>query len=347
MSRFIWLGMAALLVVSMLAGCMVDENRGGTSDIVERLTNQTIDGKEATLEGSSGIVIGIVMAAFDNAGWIAIFTGIVDEAIKQDVGLTCYSANNDPDRQIALINQLIDDQVDGIIFIPTNSEMLSVAVDAAHESGIPIVAADRSVTNAMPNALVESDNIKIGETAADQMYALSEGKTLKILVLQGDRMTSAGYERDRGFQEQIKKYDNCTIVVSAAAQWKANLGYEAVLDAFKTNSEINAIYLPSDLYTQGTVSALEIMGKLKPIDQPEHIIIVSVDGHPIGLENIRKEYVDIDVGQRLYTVGQKAMRSCISLANGETLDQKIVRMQPQVIDRDNVDSDDLWANLIQ
>lgn len=346
MKRLFWMGLAVLTFVLLLAGCVPDQNKGGTSQIIEQMVNLTIDGKEATLEGGSDIEVGVVMADFDNSGWIAIFTGMINEAIRQDVSVRCYSANNDADRQIALIDQLIADEVDAILFIPTNSEKLSAAVNAAREAGVPIVAADRSVASAVPDALVESDNIQIGRTAAEQMYALSDGKMLNILALQGDLMTSAGYERDRGFQEGIRLYDNCVVTVSAETQWKADLGYNAILQAFRDHPEINAIYLPSDLYTQGAVSALEILGRLKPTDHPEHVIIVSVDGHPIGLENIRKQYVDIDVGQRLYAVGGKAMNSCISLAKGEVLKQKIIRMQPQVIKHDNVDSEDFWANLI-
>ena len=346
MKRVLWGLLAAMLMVFLLAGCMVTESKDETAATIEKLVNLTIDGKEATLNEDSDITIGIVMAGFDNTGWIAIFTGIIDEAIRQHVGVACFSADNDPNRQIVMVNNLIARSVDAIIFIPTNSERLSVVVKAAQESDIPIVAADRSIVNAMPDALVESDNIKIGQTAADEMFKLSGGQELRILVLQGDLMTSAGYERDHGFQEEIKQYSNCTVVESCNANWKADIGYNAVLEAFKNNPDIDAIYLPSDLYTQGTVAALEILGKLKPVGHPQHIIIVTVDGHPVGLENLRKEYIDIDVGQRLFSVGQTAMESCIHLAKGETPDQKIIRMQPQVINRDNVDSEELWGNFI-
>ncbi len=343
MKRLLKGALAALMLALLLAGCVPGEKESE----VDRLVSLTTEGKEAVCNPDSEIQIGVVMAALDNNGWIAIFNGIIDEAMQQDVGVTCYSANNDPDRQVNMINNLITMGVDGIIFIPTNSEWLSAPIHAAQSSGIPIVAADRSVVNAVPDALVESDNIQIGKTAAQQMASASGGRELRVLVLQGDLMTSAGYERDRGFRQEIRNYDNCVVAASAKTLWKADLGYQAVLEALSTDPSINAIYLPSDLYTQGTVAALEIMGRLKPIGDPEHVVIVSVDGHPVGLENIRKQYIDIDVGQRLYSVGQKAMKNCILLAMGEKPDQLIVRMQPQVISQDNVDSAALWANFIE
>lgn len=75
-----------------------------------------------------------------------------------------------------------------------------------------------------------------------------------------------------------------------------------------------------------------------------HIILVTVDGQPSGLENIRKEYVDVDVGQRLINMGEQAFDMCIRIINGEKVENPDVKIPPEVINKTNINDPDLWGN---
>lgn len=310
--------------------------------MAEELSELATSKKTAVIEGYP--TVGVVMPTLNHPGWIATYAGVLKGAIKNKAGVLAFSADEDVELQISIIEDLIAKKVDGIIFVPTDSEALSESVKKANAAKIPIVSLDRSTTGGKLDGLVESDNVEIGREAARQMAVLSDGKRLRIFNLQGNLATSAGIERNNGFVEEISKYNDCRIVKEIHGFWKAERGNSAVLEAFKTNPEINAIFIPSDLYLQGVIAALDQLGRLRPVDDPAHVILVSVDGQPIGIENIRKEYVNVDVGQRLITMGEQAFDMCVTIINGDEIKNNDVKIPPEVINKDNIDSREFWGN---
>lgn len=365
MKKIIALVLTLMLCIAVFGGCAAEkkpnpDEAGSSPDatesdvpneeldttaIVEKakeLSDMALNGRPANIDGDP--TIGVVMPTLDNAGWIAIYAGVVRAILENDVGLETYSANDDVQLQMNIIDDLIAKKVDGIIFVPIDSAACSVAVEKANEAGIPIVCMDRSTEGGEPDAVVVSDNVEIGREAARQMAKYADGKELKVFNLQGDMATSSGVERNQGFVEEIANYDNVEIVAEISGDWQSDKGNAAVLDAFQAHPEINAIYLPSDAYTQGVVAALEQLGKLFPSGDDKHILIISVDGQPIGVENVAQKYVSADVGQALFNVGDTSVNYIIDIIDGQTLKEPFVLVPPEVIDGSNYDSPDFWAN---
>lgn len=254
-----------ILVTGFLAGCSTPdgntvnpESRQSEADffqLAKELSNLATSKKTAVIDGKPNV--GVVMPTLNHPGWITTYAGVLKGAMKNKAGIFAFSADEDVKLQLSIIEDLIAKKVDGIIFVPTDSEALSEAVEKANAAKIPIVSLDRSTTGGKLDGLVESDNIEIGREAARQMAALSQGKQLNIFILQGNLATSAGIERNKGFVEEISNHYNCRIVKEIPGYWKAEKGNSTVLEAFRSNPEINAIYVPSDLYLQGVIAALD------------------------------------------------------------------------------------------
>ena len=294
-------------------------------------------------EFSGDPVIACVMPSLDHEGWLGMLTGTVLGATKLGAGMQVYSANNDVQKQMSIIEDLIVKKVKGIIFVPVDSTALSAAVEKCNAANIPIVALDRSTTGGKVTALVTSDNTACGTEAAKELAKLANGKELKVFNLQGDLATSAGLERNNGFKEELKKYPNIKIVAEIAGNWQPEKGNSATLDAFQANPDINAIYLPSELYAQGVTSALEQLKKLKPVGDKDHIIIVGIDGQPIGHEQIRKDIQDVSVAQQLFVMGTTAMDALVKSVKGEKVEKDNVLIPPVVVTKANVDDENHWG----
>lgn len=52
----------------------------------------------------------------------------------------------------------------------------------------------------------------------------------------------------------------------------------AMNDILTTNEDIDAVFLHSDCMLAGVISGLTQSEKLKTLDDPEHVMIVSIDG---------------------------------------------------------------------
>jgi ABC-type sugar transport system substrate-binding protein len=316
-----------------------------------QLADKAAAGQPAEYKGSTGKVLGVVMPQFDNEGFRAQYIGILSEAIQANWSVTTFDAHLDADKQISMIEDLITKKVDAIVFTPVDSAALSKAVQEANAANIPIVADDRSTTGGNVTALVESDNVKHGEVSADMMLAAFQKAGLqasnsKVLDLLGDQATSAGVEREKGFVTEAAK-DGLTIVTSLPTYWDNDAANGAVLDAFQANPQINAIYSASGCaMLAGIEAAMKSVNKWQKIGDPNHIILVDIDGCPISLQAIRDGYLDADVAQRIPLMGGLGAMDAINAASGNPPTVKDLLLPPDPITKDNVDDIVHWANAL-
>jgi ABC-type sugar transport system substrate-binding protein len=315
------------------------------------LASKAASGKAAEFQGTSGKTIGIVMPQFNNDGFLAMYIGVLTEAIKQNASITTLDAQLSVEKQLSMIEDLISKKVDAIVFVPVDSDALSTGVKKANDANIPIVAMDRSTTSGTVTALVESDNVAHGAKAADLMLAALQAHGItpensKILELLGDQATSAGVERHQGFIDRAKAL-KLNIVTALPTYWDNAKANAAVMDAFQSHPEINAIYSASGcaMYA-GIESALKSLNKLYPGSDSKHIVVVDVDGCPISLDGIRNGYLDADASQQILVMGMTAAQSAIAAAAGKAPASATVLLPPIAITKENVDDPNLWANVI-
>jgi len=316
-----------------------------------QLADKAARGESVELSGESGVTIGIVMPALDNDGWRAIYIGALGKAIELGANVITLDARDKVENQLAMIEDMITQEVDAIVFVPVDSAAMSAAVVKANEAGIPVIAMDRSTQGGDVAALVESNNVEIGRTGADLMAEVADEfgvaiEDLKILELLGDLATSAGQERHEGFSTRGQEL-GFNVVAELPTYWQADKANAAVLDAFAANPDINAIYMASGcaMYT-GVESAMRSLGNFIPRDEVGHIMLISTDGCPAPLEAMRGGYVDADSAQQLLTMGMEAIAAAFAAAQGGAPESPIIRLGPDPIRPDNVDDPFHWANAI-
>ncbi|MBN1266472.1 MAG: sugar ABC transporter substrate-binding protein, partial [Anaerolineales bacterium] len=260
-------------------------------------------------------------------------------------------ARDSVENQIAIIEDLIVQEVDAIVFVPVDSAALSTAVERANEAGIPVVTMDRSTAGGEVVALVESNNVEIGAKGAELMAEVAANygvaiEDLVVLELLGDLATSAGQERHEGFSTTAEEL-GINVVAELPTNWSAEQANAAVLDAFQANPDINAIYMASGCAMfSGVDPAMESLGKWVPVGQEGHIIIISTDGCPAPIQAIRDGKVDADSAQQLITMGQTAIEIAVNAVNGVMPEDSVVRLGPDPITPDNVDELTHWGNAV-
>lgn len=306
---------------------------------------------EEAPEEAEQIVFGISMPQLDNDGFKANLVGIQQFADANNIELIVTDAKTSAEAQMQQIEDLITKKVDAVVMCPVDSGALAAAVTKSQDAGIPVVSFDRNVTGDVLTGLAESDNTAHGAAAADLMKTAAEKnevaiENLVVLELLGTQSATAGLERHQGFSTRAGEL-GINIVASLPTEFKNDNAYNAVLDAFQANSQINAIFVASDnaLYS-GVESALLQLGKLVPFGEEGHIIITTVDGGPQGLEGVRSGYIDAIAAQSKLLMSEEAMNLALKTVKGETVDDNIIRIPPTQVTTDNVDDKSLWANSI-
>lgn len=320
----------------------------GGAESPEETAEETAQVSEGT---SEAYTFGISMPQLDNDGFKANLIGIEQFAEANNIELVVTDGKATADMQMQNIEDLITKDVDALVMCPVDSGAAAAAVQKAKDAGIPVISFDRNVEGDVLTGLAESDNTAHGAAAADLMAEMAKESGMKtedlvVLELLGTQSATAGLERHQGFSGRAQEL-GINIAASLPTEFKNDNAYNAVMDAFQANPDINAIFVPSDnACYSGTESALAQLNKLHAAGEEGHILITTVDGGPTGLEGVRKGYVDAIAAQSKLVMSEEAMGMALKVVRGETLEEGIVRIQPTKVTKENVDDPTLWANSI-
>lgn len=272
------------------------------------------------------------------------------------------NADNKTDVQQSQMNDVIVLKPDAIILAAVDFNALKPSIEAARAAGIPIVQFDRQITSTPSDLTSVAGTIEIGEVAADEAVRLLtarngsvKGKVLQILGDPGDPYT---LDIQKGFEDKMKDYPDVQILSKPAMQWEASNAGTIVADSLVANPDIDLIFSHAAHLSVAAVASLESAGK-----KPGDVMMMSSNGAPVGLELIRKGWLDVEVEQPLYAqAAAVAMFMDKIVAKQElkpgtydvlglqsTLSNEEwgpnIKIPGAAITNDNVDEPSFWGNL--
>src|SRR6185312_10841231 len=141
--------------------------------------------------------------------------------------------------------------------------------------------------------------IEIGHIAAEQAEKLltaqngsPKGKVLQILGDPGDPYT---LDIQKGFEEKMAAFPDVKIISLPAMAWAADAAGTIANDQLVANPDIDLIFSHAAHLSVAVVASLEAAGK-----KPGDIMLMSSNGAPVGLDLIRKGWLNVEVEQPLY-----------------------------------------------
>ena len=209
---------------------------------------------------------------------IAETQSIRDEAAKLGVKeLKVTNAQSQLSKQIADIQDLLNQGAQFIIVAPLNSDGLEPALQAAAAKKVPVLTIDRKV-NAAPCkdylAFLGSNFVEQGKRAADAMIKATGGKG-KVAILLGSSGNNVTTDRTKGFVDQVAaQAPGLTVVAQQTGDFARDKGQQVMEQIISSNPDITGVYAENDEMALGAVTALTAAGK-KP---GKDVKIVSIDG---------------------------------------------------------------------
>ena len=119
-----------------------------------------------------------------------------------------------------------------------------------------------------------------------------KGKVLQVLGDPGDPYT---LDIQKGFEEKMKAFPDVKIISLPAMQWEASNAGTIVADQMLANPDIDLIFSHAAHLSVAAVASLEAAGK-----KPGDVMLMSSNGAPVGLDLIRKGWLNVEVEQPLY-----------------------------------------------
>lgn len=340
-------GVAVALSAALAAGC------GSTKT----------DNKPAASGGDKNGKVGVGLPLLTSPFWQA-YNNYVPQMAKQ-LGvntLPTVNSNSDPTQQITDINNMLNQNVKGLVVAPLDSAAIVAGLNQAERKGVPVVAVDVAPDKGKVAMVVRANNRSYGEQACKSIG--DKVKSGEVVQIMGDLASVNGRDRSQAFRECMKQnYPNIK-VLEIPAEWKsekAASGLDALLNG---HPNLKGIYMQAGgVYLAPTLTTLKAKNKLFKVGDAKHITIVSNDGIPQEFDAIRKGEIDATVSQPADTYAKYGMYYIKAAMEGKTFqpgktdhDSEIIKLPSGILEdqlpaplvtKANVDDKALWGNSVK
>jgi signal transduction histidine kinase/AraC-like DNA-binding protein len=245
----------------------------------------------------------------------------IEASNYENLEIIVRDAEENNQKQIDQIKELIRKKVDVLIISPNESDEITPIAVEAYKAGIPTIILDRKINTDEYTTYIGGDSYGIGEMAG--VYASSLlPKEATILEVWGTKSTSPAQERHKGFMDGLDKNKNFTIL-SIEGKWRKEIA-NTEARIFFNSININNIDL---VYAHNDVMALGVREAIIEKDSTliSNIKILGVDGafgKDAGLEAVSDGRLDASF---LYpTGGDLAIRIAMKILKGEPVDKKYI-----------------------
>jgi ribose transport system substrate-binding protein len=292
---------------------------------------------KAMVAGSMFLFAGYALA--DSQMTIAVFTKnrtnpayeafrIASDQIARTAGVKLiHLVPNQPDNvdeQKAMVDQVLKDKPDAIIFIPVDDVAMIDSVKKLNEAKIPIVL----VSNPLPGHFVTyvgADDFEIGYREARYLFEKLGGKG-KIVVIEGTPAAPTNRERLRGYQRAFAEFPGIQVLGSGIGNYQQADARRVMEKLLSEHAEIDAVLSANDSMALGVLEALKAANRTA--------VVIGINGILPAVKQIESGGMLASVDFNMFKIGCTAARAAVRHLKKEPLPEKVM-LPAEVIDRTN------------
>ncbi|QGQ96977.1 catabolite control protein A [Paenibacillus psychroresistens] len=269
--------------------------------------------------------VGVVIPDISNAIFAEVARGIEDIANMYRYNIILCNADKKKDKEISVINTLLEKQVDGLLFM--GGTVTQEHILAFKSSSVPIVlCATTDDNNAIP--AVDIDHEK---AAFDAVQLLISNGHRNIGMISGTLQDPAnGYARFQGYKRALEE---AGIPVIDDHIRVGNYRYESGIEAMKYFINLadkpTAIFAATDEMAIGAIHTIQDAN----LRVPDDISVISVDNSRMA-SMVRPLLTT--VAQPMYDIGAVSMRLLTKLMNKENVEVTKIVLPHEIIVRKSV-----------
>ena len=257
--------------------------------------------------------VGVIIPDISSIFFAELARGIEDIATMYKYNIILCNSDQNQDKEIHLINTLLEKQVDGIVFM--GGHITEEHVDQFKRSPVPVVLAATLDTNKE----IPSVNIDYKQAVYDAITHLIEEGHKRIGMLSGTLDDPVnGYQKFSGYREAL---ENAGISFEEELIAIGDYTYDSGIDAMQSFLELKekptAIFASTDEMALGVIHGAQDQGYSIPDDF-----------EVVGFDNTRLATMVrptlTTVVQPMYDIGAVSMRLLTKLMNKEEVTDQIV-----------------------
>jgi ribose transport system substrate-binding protein len=251
--------------------------------------------------------------------WQTVHAGAV--AAGRDYGVEIRwngpASEIDFTRQMNIVEDFVNQRVNGIVLAPTHGDSLVPIVERAAQENIPVTIFDSGINTDKYLSYVSTDNYKGGALAAERMGAIlpAGGEIAMIGTIPGSVSTA---ERENGFRETVaRRFPGLKIVAFQYGMADRAKSLAVAEDILTAHPDLVGVFCSNESGTVGAVQGAKskgVIGKIK---------IVGFDTSAPLIEDLRAGNIDSLVLQNPFRMGYLGVQTIIDRLHGKIPPKRI------------------------
>lgn len=221
-------------------------------------------------------------------------------------------------QQIALVDNLIREQVDAIVIAPGDSRELIPVLQRATEAGIVVINLDNrldpEVLDRMGMAAPPFISVDNEEAAYAVAHYLAQqiNEPTEVVILEGIPEAWTAQTRKAGAMRALGENPNIVVTASASAHWQIDEAYNVTARLLTMHPEVGAIVSANDMMALGALEYLEEQGR-------KDVRVTGFDAMQEALEAIVAGTMVATVDQQAEQQGYLGLQYAVRALAGEPL----------------------------
>lgn len=259
---------------------------------------------------------------------VPLYDGMKAECDANGIELIAYYADNDIEKQISQVDDLLQQDIDGLIVMPVDFEGITPALEAADKAGVPVVSVDAECAKKdLTIAYIASDNYAAGYACGENVLKTLD--SAKIVALTHPEIKCT-IDRYQGFKDAIEGHDGYEIIAEQPCSGLMDKGMTVMDNMIQAYPEFDVAFCINDGSSQGAISSLEAANRLGGVQ------VYAVDGQQANADLIKAGKLTGEAAQQPYKMGQGAVELLIKNSKGEPFEYENL-LEINFLTNDNVE----------
>jgi len=220
-------------------------------------------GGTAEAQGAKKLKIGVTMPTADHgwmggANWWA--KRAMDDWKKKDGNLEfLFKTSGDVTKQVADIEDMLVQGVDGLVIFPFESAPLTPVVEKAHDKGVYVVVLDRGVTKPVYDVYLSNDDESYARQAMEWICK-ELGYKGNVVLIEGVPSVISDL-RTKVAKDVAAKYPGIKVLDSQPGYWNKEKALAVMENYLAKYKAIDAVYTADDDMLEGALQAYKESGR--------------------------------------------------------------------------------------
>jgi ribose transport system substrate-binding protein len=236
---------------------------------------------------------------------------------------------DDIDEQRALVDAVLADPPDGIVFVPVHETAVNDCIEKITAAGIPVANPIGRMTAGAPITFVGSDDEQLALAVARHLLAHIGGRG-RVVLIEGIAASPTSAPRTRGFLAALDEYPQVQVVGRFAGDYQESIAHERMAAWLAPHADgrapLDAVLSANDVMSLGAIEALAARGWPVPV--------IGINALPAAIAAVRAgtllATVDFDAMKMTHLATEAVLRHL----RGEAVPAQIM-LPVQIVDRSN------------